>query len=145
MYIVMVQISILLLFGKRVYGIPLGQPILLAGLAIALTFTVTGLGLALALFSKTENRGIAITQVVSLGGALLAGLWIPYDMLPNILQMISKFLPQYWAHQALQEAMPGTLAYTDFFQVIAILLGFGVIGFIVALFQYPRFLNHARN
>lgn len=145
MYIVLVQISILLLFGKLVYNIPLGQPILLAGLSIALTFTVTGLGLALALFSKTENMGIAITQVVSLGGALLAGLWIPYDMLPNILQMISKFLPQYWAHQAFQEAMTGTLAYTDFFQTIAILLGFGIIGFIVALLQYPRFLNQARS
>src|SRR5690625_1688930 len=145
MYIVLVQISILLLFGKLVYNIPLGQPILLAGLSIALTFTVTGLGLALALFSKTENKGIAITQVVSLGGALLAGLWIPYDMLPNILQMISKFLPQYWAHQAFQEAMTGTLAYIDFFQVIGILFGFGGAGFIVALLQYPKFLKQARN
>jgi len=145
MYVVLIQMFILFLFGKLVYNIPLEQPILLLILSISLTFTVTGLGLALALFSKTENMGLAITQVVSLGGAMLAGLWIPYDMLPNFLQMISKFLPQYWAHQAFQEAMTGTLAYIDFFQVIGILFGFGGAGFIVALLQYPKFLKQARN
>lgn len=145
MYVVLIQIFILILFGKLVYNIPLGQPLLLVALSILLTYTVTGLGLALSLFSKTENMGLAITQVVSLGGAMLAGLWIPYDMLPNILQMISKFLPQYWAHQAFQEAMTGTLAYIDFFQVIGILFGFGCAGFILALLQYPKFLKQARN
>lgn len=145
MYIVLIQIFILFVFGKLVYNIPLGQPILLIALSILLTFTVTGLGLALALFSKTENMGLAITQVVSLGGAMLAGLWIPFDMLPNFLQMISKFLPQYWAHQAFQEAMTGTLAYMDFFQAIIILFGFGCAGFIIALLQYPKFLKQARN
>lgn len=144
-YVVLIQISILFLFGKLVYNIPLGQPILLIALSILLAFTVTGLGLALALFSQTENMGLAITQVISLGGAMLAGLWIPYDMLPNILQMISKFLPQYWAHQAFQEAMTGTLAYVDFFQAIVILFCFGCVGFIIALLQYPKFLKLARN
>ena len=145
MYVVLIQMFILFLFGKLVYNIPLEQPILLVVLSILLTFTVTGLGLALALFSKTENMGLAITQIVSLGGAMLAGLWIPYDMLPNILQIISKFLPQYWAHQAFQGAMTGTLAYIDFFQVICILFGFGCVGFILALLQYPKFLKQARN
>ena len=145
MYVVLIQIFILFLFGKLVYHVSLSQPLLLIILSIMLTFTVTGLGLALALFSKTENMGIAITQVISLGGAMLAGLWIPYDMLPNFLQMMSKFLPQYWAHQAFQEAMTGTLAYIDFFQVIGILFGFGCVGFILALLQYPKFLKQARN
>ena len=144
MYVVLIQIFILFLFGKLVYNIPLGQPILLVVLSILLTFTVTGLGLALALFSKTENMGLAITQVISLGGAMLAGLWIPYDMLPNILQMISKLLPQYWAHQAFQDAMAGTLETMHLFQTSLILLGFGLISFIIALVCYPKFLRRAK-
>src|SRR5690625_2818480 len=47
MYVVLIQMFILFLFGKLVYNIPLEQPILLVVLSILLTFTVTGLGLAL--------------------------------------------------------------------------------------------------
>src|SRR5690625_3595380 len=43
MYVVLIQMFILFLFGKLVYNIPLGQPLLLVALSIALTFTVTGL------------------------------------------------------------------------------------------------------
>lgn len=145
MYIVFIQIFVLFTFGKIVYNIPLGQPILLAVLAIFLTFTVTGFGLALALFSKTENMGIAVTQVIALGGAMLGGLWIPFDMMPSFLQTIGKFLPQYWAHQALQEAMAGTLFNSDFFLTTLILFSFGFGGFFLAFIQFPNFLKRARS
>src|SRR5690625_3710799 len=102
-YIVLTQIIVLFAFGKLVYNIPLGQPLLLLALSLSLTFTVTGLGLALALLVKTFNMGLAITQVFALGGAILSGLWMPIDMMPNFIQGISRFLPQYWAHQVLQD------------------------------------------
>ena len=144
-YIVLIQIAILFLFGKIVYNIPMEQPLFLFLLSLFLTFTVTGLGLALALLVKTFNTGLAITQVFTLGGAVLSGLWMPLDMMPNFLQLIAKFLPQYWAHQAFQEAMAGTLLYSDLFLTLLILFGFGCIGFIIALSQYPNFLKRARN
>lgn len=145
MYVVFIQMAVLFLFGKVVYQIPLGQPILLLILAIFLTFTVTGLGLALALFAKTENMGLAVTQLVALGGAMLGGLWMPIDMLPSFLQTIAKFLPQYWAHQSFQEAMTGTLSIENFLQTLLILFGFGMIGLVIALIQYPTFLKQARS
>src|SRR5690625_4682987 len=133
MYVVLIQMFILFLFGKLVYNIPLEQPILLLILSISLTFTVTGLGLALALFSKSENMGLAITQVVRLGGAMLAVLWILYVMFINFLHMISKSLPQYCAHQVFHDVMTATLAYISFFLVIFFLCRFVGAGFIVAL------------
>lgn len=145
MYVVFIQISILFVFGKVVYQIPLKQPILLIVLAVLLTFTVTGLGLALALFAQTENMGLAVTQLIALGGAMLGGLWMPFESLPGFLQTIATFLPQYWAHQAFQDAMMGTLSYGDFFLAVLILFGFGMIGCILALIQYPRFLRRARS
>lgn len=144
MYIVFIQIVILLLFGKLVYNIPLEQPVYLFVLSVLLTFMVTGLGLALAVIVKTSNMGIALTQVVALGGAVLGGLWMPVDMMPEFLQTISRFLPQYWAHQAFQDAMAGTLGMMDFVQSSCILFGFGLVGFIIALFFYPNFLKRAK-
>lgn len=144
MAIVLIQIFVLLLFGKLVYQIPLEQPVPLLILSVLLTFTVTGIGLALAVIVKTNNMGIALTQVIALGGALLGGLWVPVEMMPDILQKTSKLLPQYWAHQAFQEAMAGTLKMSLFWQSSLVLFGFGLAGFILALIWYPRFLRRAK-
>lgn len=144
MYIVSIQIAILLLFGKLVYDVPLEQPVQLIILAIALTFMVTGLGLLLAVVVKTNNMGIALTQVIALGGALLGGLWVPVDMMPDFLQILSRFLPQYWAHQAFQDAMTGTLQTGEFIQASLILVGVGIVGFVIAILCFPIVLKRAK-
>src|SRR5690625_2604958 len=79
--IVWIQIFILLLFGKIVYYIPLEQPVHIFLLTILLAFMTTGIGLMIALLVQTENMGIAITQVIALGGAVLGGLWMPIDFM----------------------------------------------------------------
>ncbi|CDQ41079.1 MULTISPECIES: ABC transporter permease [Virgibacillus] len=142
--IVLIQITILFLFGKAVYTIPLEQPLFISIISICLTFTVTGLGLALALLVKTNNMGLAITQIIALGGALLSGLWVPMDMMPTIFQIIGKLMPQYWAHQGLRGAMDGTLEWRQFIMVLSILFAFGAAGFITALLRYPYFLKQAK-
>jgi len=143
--IVFIQMVILFVFGKIVYNIPLGQPIAIIVLSLFLAISVSGLGIALALFSNTENMGIAVTQVIALGGAMLGGLWIPFDQLPQFLQSASHFVPQYWAHQSFQEAMNGTLTFTVFFQAIGVLMIVSIISFIAARIQFPRFLRRAKS
>ncbi len=143
--IVFTQMVVLFIFGKVVYDIPLGQPIAIIVLSLFLAVSVSGLGLALALFSKTENMGIAVTQVIALGGAMLGGLWIPFDQLPQFMQSASHFIPQYWAHQAFQDAMNGTLTFETFFQTIGVLSIVCLIGFISALIQYSSFLRRAKS
>lgn len=140
-----VQIFILFSFGKVVYDINLEQPILLTSLSIFLAYMVTGFGLFLALSVKTENMGMALTQVIALGGALISGLWVPIDMMPNMLQKTAEFLPQYWAHQALQDTMHGTLAYKDFFTASGVLFAYGTSGFLLAVIRYRSFLKVARS
>lgn len=144
MYIVFVQIIVLLLFGKLVYDIPLEQPLSLLIVSLLLTFTVTGIGLALSLLVKTNNMGIAMTQVIALGGAVLSGLWMPIDMMPSFIQTLSKFLPQYWAHQALQQGMEGSMQISDILLPASILFIYGFIAFTIAILRYPAFLEMAR-
>ncbi|GIO26480.1 ABC transporter permease [Ornithinibacillus bavariensis] len=144
MVIVWIQIVILLVFGKLVYQIPIEQPFLLLFLSLALAFTATGFGLSLALLVKTENMGIALTQVIGLGGAMLGGLWVPLKFMPDFLQTIAYFLPQYWAHQAFQDALNGVLIHKDFLQTILIIMAFGCGGYLLAVLRYPKFLKQAR-
>lgn len=143
--IVSVQITILFIFGKIVYNIPIGKPLYVILISAFLTFTVTSLGLALALFVRTENMGIAITQLIALGGAMFGGLWMPIDMLPTFIQKLAKATPQYWAHQAYQEAMVQSLSASDLLLAMFILSCFGLGGLLLAYLQYPRFLQTAKS
>lgn len=145
MVIVMIQIIVMFIFGKVVYNVPLEQPFLLSLLSIILTISITGIGLALSLLVRTQNMGIAITQIITFGGAVMGGLWMPLELMPTVIQKIGKFTPQFWAHDAFKQAMTGTLNYTSFLTSLLILLGVGCIGFLIAWISYPTFLKRAKN
>ncbi|MCT1905060.1 ABC transporter permease [Oceanobacillus sojae] len=142
-FIVIIQIVVLFLFGKVVYDVSLGQPIILLILSLFITFTVTAIGLAMALTVNTENMGIAITQIIALGGAMLSGLWMPLEMMPVFMQTIAHFLPQYWAHQSFQDAMAGTTQVPELLQTLGVLFAIGAAAFIIAIIRYPYFLKRA--
>lgn len=144
-YIVLIQIIVLFLFGKLVYNVSIGEPLILVILSIFITFTVTAIGLVMALTVNTENMGIAITQIIALGGAMLSGLWMPLEMMPGFMQTIGRFFPQYWAHQSFQDAMAGTTQISELLQTLGILFAIGVVAFIFALIRYPYFLKRAVN
>lgn len=143
--VVVIQIIVLQTFGKIVYTIPIEQPIYLLLLTLALTSCVIGIGLAISVMIRTINMGIAITQIIALVGALVGGLWIPFDMMPDFLQKIGSATPQYWAHFGFKQAMSGTLSVIDLFKVIAVLLGYSFVGFFSAYLIYPNFLKRAKN
>lgn len=144
MFIVWIQIFILLAFGKLVYQVPLEQPLYLLITSAVLAFSATGIGLALSMLVHTENMGIALTQVFALGGAVLSGLWMPLEMMPDFMRIIAHGLPQYWAHQELQDAMNGTLKLSLFAKATAVVFAYGCIGFLIAFMRYPHFLKKAR-
>src|SRR5699024_8068112 len=145
MIIVAIQIIGLQTFGKLVYNIPIQQPVYMAVIAIALTFCTTGLGLALSVLIRTMNMGIAITQIVALAGALIGGLWIPTDLMPDFFQTISHLTPQYWAHTGFKEAMEGNASIASLLQSTLILIAFGCVGLLAAILFYPTFLQRAKN
>ncbi|WP_080875943.1 ABC transporter permease [Oceanobacillus timonensis] len=145
MFIVFFQIIVLFLFGGVVYDISFGEPLILLIVSLFITFTATAIGLAMALTVNTENMGIAITQIIALGGAMLSGLWMPIEMLPDFMQTIAQFLPQYWANQSFQDAMAGTTQTSELFQTLGVLFAIGLAAFMIAIIRYPYFLKRAVN
>ncbi|GKU77515.1 ABC transporter permease [Paenibacillus sp. L3-i20] len=137
--ILLIQSTILLGFGRLVYGLNVGNLLAIALIALALAVCATGIGLMLALLVSSENTGIAIVQVIALGGAIVAGLWFPYDFLPKILQTIGKFTPQYWAQKGMQDVMIRGADVTDIGITLFVLFGFGLVGLTVALLRFKRF------
>ncbi|QTC42837.1 ABC transporter permease [Bacillus sp. V3] len=145
MLIVLIQIAVLFTFGVVVYDLPLGDPAALILLSIMLAFIVSGWGMALSVLVKTENMGIAFTQVIALGGAMLGGLWLPVEFMPDFMQTISKAMPQYWAIEGykeiiLQNGTAGDILFNAFILFVA-----GLAGCVITFMAYPRFLRSARS
>jgi ABC-2 type transport system permease protein len=145
MLIVLIQIAVLFSFGVVVYDLPLGDPAALILLSIMLAFIVSGWGMALSVLVKTENMGIAVTQIIALGGAMLGGLWLPVELMPDFMQTISKAMPQYWAIEGYKEIILQNGTTGDIlFNVMILFIG-GLAGGVLAFIAYPRFLRLSRS
>lgn len=140
---VIIQCSVLLGFGHFVYGLNLGNLFAISTIVICLAICGTGLGLAMAVNVKGENQGLALTQVFSLGGAVLAGLWFPFEMLPSFARAIGIFTPQYWAQTGLQNIMVRGADVSDIWQGLLVLLGYGAFGILIALVRFKYFIKTA--
>ncbi|SDW27319.1 ABC-2 type transport system permease protein [Marininema mesophilum] len=140
---VLIQCTVLLTFGHVVYDLNLGDSLAIAAIVFCLAICGTGLGLALSLFVRGENQGLAFTQLIALGGAVIGGLWFPFDLLPSFAQVIGRFTPQYWAQKGFQDVMIRGAHLGDVEQTLGFLLIIGVAGLLLALVQFNRFLRSA--
>jgi ABC-2 type transport system permease protein len=145
MLIVLIQIAVLFGFGVVVYDLPLGDPAALLLLSIMLAFIVSGWGMALSVLVKTENMGIAVTQIIALGGAMFGGLWLPVELMPDFMQTISKAMPQYWAIEGYKEIILQNGTTGDILFNVMILFIAGLAGGVLAFIAYPRFLRLSRS
>jgi ABC-2 type transport system permease protein len=142
---VIAQCSLLLAFGHFVYDLKLGDLTALAAIVISLSIASTGIGLALALLVPGEGAAMAVTQIVAMGGAMVGGLWMPSYLMPQFVQNIGHFSPQFWAQESLLNVFAHNAHIGDIYTNVLILLLFGVVGLAVALFRLPKFLKSAAN
>lgn len=140
---VIIQCTVLLTFGHFVYGLDLGNLFAISIIIICLAICGTGLGLAMAVCVTGENQGLALTQVFALGGAVLAGLWFPFEMLPSFARAIGYFTPQYWAQTGLQDVMVHGANVGGVWQGLLVLIGYGALGMCIALLRFKHFIKTA--
>lgn len=144
-FMVLIQCTVLLAFGHFVYDLQFGNIVLVSLIVICLSICGTGIGMAVSLLVDSDQAGKGITQLFTLGGAMLGGLWFPYDLLPSFVQTIGRFTPQYWAQHGLQEVMAHHATVSDIWPTFVVLLVIGIVGLGVSILRYPTFLRKAVN
>ncbi|MGV3487721.1 MAG: ABC transporter permease [Tuberibacillus sp.] len=142
---VLIQCAVLLGFGHFVYHLQLGDIKATGLLIIGLSLCGSGIGLALSVLVRGENQGMAITQIVALGGAMVGGLWMPSYLMPSFIQKIGQFTPQYWAQKGLQDIFAHGAGINGIWLSLLILVVFGVAGLLVAVLRLPHFMKSAAN
>lgn len=142
-FIVLIQCAVLLGFGRLAYHLQLGDLLSIACIIIALSICTTGIGLALSMLVRSENQGVAFTQLITMGGAALGGLWVPFYLLPKFAQTIGHITPQYWAQQGFQKVMLHGAHLGSILPMLLVLLAFGAAGLIIAVLRFKRFMLSA--
>ncbi|WP_344443891.1 ABC transporter permease [Kitasatospora nipponensis] len=104
--VAMVQVGILLGFGKLVFGMDLGlHPLALLPVSLALAACAVALGLLLASIARSEAQvaGIGTSTVLVL--AALGGCMVPGVFMPHFMQDIARYVPQGIALNAYQDVL----------------------------------------
>ncbi|HSD56271.1 MAG TPA: ABC transporter permease [Candidatus Saccharimonadales bacterium] len=92
----------------------------------------TALGLCASALARTEFQAVQFMPAFVLPQALLCGLIMPIEQLPNILEALARVLPLTYAVDAMQlvtrEATPSAQAYGDVMIVLAFALAAVFLG-----------------
>jgi ABC-2 type transport system permease protein len=121
----------------------IGDVAAVSALVFMLALCGTGLGLALSMLVKSENQGMAFTQLLVMGGAVLGGLWFPVDLMPLSLRAIGHFTPQFWAQKAFQDIIVRGMHIGDIWLSLVVLAAVALAGLAIALLRFKAFMKTA--
>lgn len=126
-----VQVGVLFIAGKYLFGINLGSSLLgVLMILVAFVFAITSIGLFLSGIVKTHSQLSAMTPIVLTSTSMLGGCMWPLEIVNNkIILAIANITPQKWAIEGLESmAMYGN----DFNGAVIptiVLLGMGLVFF----------------
>ena len=129
------QMSVLILGGKYLFGIDWGSSI--AGIITVTTvfvFTITSLGLMLSGIVKTEAQLGAIAPVVITSTSMLGGTMWPLEIVNNkILLFLAELTPQKWVMQGMLNIAAKGMGFESVIMPSIVLLAMGIIFFSIGV------------
>ena len=130
-----IQMSVLILGGKYLFGIDWGSSI--AGIMAVTTvfvFTITSLGLMLSGIVKTEAQLGAIAPVVLTSTSMLGGTMWPLEIVNNkVLLFLAELTPQKWAMQGMLNIASKGMGFESIIIPSIVLLAMGIIFFTIGV------------
>lgn len=127
-FISIVQLLVMFLFARLVFGLNLSMNIPALLLMIAATaFAVSAFGLFLAAVSKTRQQAQSLSTLIILIMSAIGGSMIPIFIMPPIIQKIAYFSVNYWGIQGFYDIFWRGLPLTEILPRIAVLTGIGLL------------------
>ncbi|PFG05159.1 ABC transporter permease [Bacillus sp. es.034] len=128
-----IQFGILMTLSEKIFHIEWGNPFANMILVSSLLLCSIGLGLFLAGFVKTSEQQSVFGNLIIISTCMIAGVYWPVEIMPDFIQHISTFLPQYWGMEGFAELTVRGGGIGDILTPVGILLGFAVMFLMVGL------------
>lgn len=134
-----VQALVASLAAVYLFGLDVSGP-LWALLVVALFDALLGaaLGLFASAFARSEFQAVQFMPAIVLPQFLLCGLLVPVAKLPDALHVVANLLPLTYAVEALQLVARKTTLGSEYYQDIAIVIGFVLAGVLLGALTLRR-------
>ncbi len=121
------QQILLFAIGGFLFGLHVEGSVLAIGLvAFAQALALVALGVLITAVLRSIQQVGAISNVMTILAAGLAGALVPFAALPTVVQKIAPVAPSYWAMQGYEAVILGK-PFVEVLLPIAVLVGFAVV------------------
>jgi ABC-2 type transport system permease protein len=132
----LVQIFLMFAVGVLIFRMRLGSVGALLLISISLAAAATGLGLLVAALGRTESQVDTLSVLLAISLGALGGMMVPVFVMPKIMQKIALVTPHAWALQGYHDSIVRGLGAGDVLAEAAVLMGFALVFFSVALWRF---------
>jgi len=134
-YIVICLIQFIIMMSIGIWGLPhlglnrlyMGEhPFVLIPVVMCIAFTATAYGQFLGTVFKTHNQALPFAAISVVILSALGGIWVPMELLPEVMQKIANISPLNWSLRAVNDLF---LRQQDFMGVLPellVLIAFGL-------------------
>lgn len=137
--VIMVQELVLITIGEFLFGVDYSNS--LPGtllMAACLAMWAASLGLAISAFSETEDQVLVYSLLAMFIFSALGGAWFPLDITGKTFSAVGHLLPTAWAMDGFQNIIIRGLGVQSVLLPVAILLGYAVLFFGLAVWRFNR-------
>lgn len=128
--VIVIGQSIFMIAGGMMYGQELHEPLWLLVLFLVFSFTAIAFTLAWNTLYRSKETSFLVFIAVIMIMAMLGGLILPVDMLPDTLEQIAVIFPTYWLAEGIEWVVLGENS-GDFLLINGVLLLYALLFLII--------------
>ncbi len=146
-YTMVCSMQFVVMFCVGIWLLPLlGLPALYLGanawvllpVAIAIAIAATSYGYFIGVVFKTANQAMPFGAISVVILSALGGIWVPVDILSDLMQKAALLSPLYWGLDAVNNITLRNGGFTDILPHIAVLSGFSTVLWILSTYRNKK-------
>lgn len=138
----LVQLALIVMFGKLLFDVPVRGGILELYLGAAAFIAANlALGLLISTVAKSQFQAMQMTFFLLLPSILLSGFVFPFDGMPRFAQFLGELLPNTHFIRVTRGIMLRDASAVDVGGEIGILAGFALVALTLAIMRFSRRLD----
>ncbi len=134
------QAILIFLVGRFVFDVDWGDPVGAAALVVVFVLLGTAFGMLFGTVFSTPEQAGSIGAMSGIAMGMLGGCMWPLEIVPAPMRMFGHIFPHAWAMDAWTELIGGGGSLGDIGTELAVLVGFAVVIFPVAIWRLRRAL-----
>ncbi len=141
-FVGLIQVVIILGLGHFIFDVPINGSLtqILLGTLLFIAASLT-LGLVISTIAQTQLQSMQMTVFILLPSILLSGFMFPYEAMPVAAQWISEALPATHFMRMIRGIVLRGSNIIDLWQDALWLLGFTILGLLVASLRFKKSLD----